>query len=223
MAGEQLHFGQGQSSEEDTPRGGMQLDGLQLHPVQEQNAKLPDNAQSNPSGTGEASPEGSSQESKSQGQASAEGETPTVITHPNGDNGSHHQNSASHRNGEDHSTETTTLYTENGSSTDANSEQRDATQSYADIFSLDFVLGGITLKTYIIIILVILAIILFFIFLIKFTSLGKYFSKKKRNSERRRIQEELDKIMYSHSTFEEKNIYLSYNPPEYSQYDADYV
>lgn len=55
-----------------------------------------------------------------------------------------------------------------------------------------------------------------------FTSLGKYFSKKKRNNKRQRIQEELDKIMYSHSTFEEKKIYLSYNPPEYSQYDAHY-
>ncbi|SBS85672.1 hypothetical protein POVCU2_0032740 [Plasmodium ovale curtisi] len=95
----------------------------------------------------------SSQESKSQGQATAEGETSTVIAHPNEGNVSHHQTSASHRNGEDHSTETTTLYTENGSNTDANSEQRDATQSYADVFSLDYVLGGITLKIHIIIIL----------------------------------------------------------------------
>ncbi|SBS84770.1 PIR Superfamily Protein [Plasmodium ovale curtisi] len=79
----------------------------------------------------------------------------------------------------------------------------------------------IPIKTYIIIILVILAIILFTILLFKYACLRGYFSKKKKKK-RQRIQEELDRIMYSPSIFDEKNMYLPYSRLENSYNDIAY-
>ncbi|SBT36747.1 PIR Superfamily Protein [Plasmodium ovale wallikeri] len=79
----------------------------------------------------------------------------------------------------------------------------------------------IPIKTYIIIILVILAIILFTILLFKYACLRGYFSKKKKKK-RQRIQEELDRIMYSPSIFDEKNMYLPYSRLENSYNDIEY-
>ncbi|SBT33163.1 PIR Superfamily Protein [Plasmodium ovale wallikeri] len=67
------------------------------------------------------------------------------------------------------------------------------------------------IKKYIIIGVVILAVTLLFVLLFKYACLSGYFSKKKKDK-RKRIQEELDRMMYSHSIFEEENIYLSYAP-----------
>ncbi|SBT57688.1 PIR Superfamily Protein [Plasmodium ovale wallikeri] len=76
-------------------------------------------------------------------------------------------------------------------------------------------------KTYLIIILASLGVMLLSILLIKFTSLGRYFRRKK-NEKRQKMREELDRIMYTPSNFEEDNIYLSYSQPEYSSYYAEY-
>ncbi|SBS85669.1 PIR Superfamily Protein [Plasmodium ovale curtisi] len=76
-------------------------------------------------------------------------------------------------------------------------------------------------KTYIIIILASLGVMLLSTLLIKFTPVIRHFSKSKK-TERQKIREELDRIMYSPSNLEEDNIYLSYSQPEYSFYDAEY-
>ncbi|SBS93260.1 PIR Superfamily Protein [Plasmodium ovale curtisi] len=86
---------------------------------------------------------------------------------------------------------------------------------------LHYELGGITIKTYITIGLSILGFILLLTFLIKFTAFGRIFSKKKKKN-RQTIQEELHRIMYSPSSLEEQNIYMSYGNSEYSQYDSQY-
>ncbi|SBT47343.1 PIR Superfamily Protein [Plasmodium ovale wallikeri] len=86
---------------------------------------------------------------------------------------------------------------------------------------LDHDLGGITIKIYIIIGLSILGSILLLILFMKFTTLGRIFSKKKKNN-KQDIQEELNRIMYSPSSLEEQNIYLPYDNSEYSQYDSQY-
>ncbi|SBT56598.1 PIR Superfamily Protein [Plasmodium ovale wallikeri] len=86
---------------------------------------------------------------------------------------------------------------------------------------LDYDLGGIPIKTYITIGISILGFILLLIFLIKFTVLGRFFRKKKKNN-KENIQEELHRIMYSPSSLEEQNVYFSYDNSEYSQYDSQY-
>lgn len=48
-----------------------------------------------------------------------------------------------------------------------------------------------------------------------------YFLKKKKKK-RQRIQQELDRIMYSTSIFDEKNMYLSYSRLQNSYYDILY-
>ncbi|SBS92840.1 PIR Superfamily Protein [Plasmodium ovale curtisi] len=78
-----------------------------------------------------------------------------------------------------------------------------------------------SIKTYLIIILASLGAMLLSILLIKFTSLGAYFRRKK-NEKRQKMREELDRIMYTPSNFEKDNIYLSYSQPKYSFYDAEY-
>ncbi|SBT02717.1 PIR Superfamily Protein [Plasmodium ovale curtisi] len=75
----------------------------------------------------------------------------------------------------------------------------------------------ISIKTYIIIILVVLAIILLSLLLFKYACLRGYFSKK-RKKKRQRIQDELDRIMYSPSIFDEHNMYLPYVRLENSYY-----
>ncbi|SBS82469.1 PIR Superfamily Protein [Plasmodium ovale curtisi] len=65
------------------------------------------------------------------------------------------------------------------------------------------------LKMYIIIGLAILGSLLLLILLFKFTSLGSRFSNKKKKK-RQEIQEELERMMYSPSNFNENNMYLSY-------------
>ncbi|SBT31174.1 PIR Superfamily Protein [Plasmodium ovale wallikeri] len=77
---------------------------------------------------------------------------------------------------------------------------------------------GTSFKTYIIIILVILAVILLSLLLFKYACLRGYFSKKKKKK-RQRIQEELDRIMYSPSIFDDNNIYLAYTRLEDSYWD----
>ncbi|SBT82976.1 PIR protein [Plasmodium ovale] len=79
----------------------------------------------------------------------------------------------------------------------------------------------IPVKTYIIIILVILAIILLSILLFRYACMRGYFIKKKKKK-RQRIQQELDRIMYSTSIFDEKNMYLSYSRLQNSYYDILY-
>ncbi|SBT33182.1 PIR Superfamily Protein [Plasmodium ovale wallikeri] len=81
--------------------------------------------------------------------------------------------------------------------------------------------GGTSIKLYVIIILVILAIILLSILLFKYACLRGHFSKKKKKK-RQRIQEELDRIMYSPSIFNEKNMYLPYTRLENSYNDIAY-
>ncbi|SBS94987.1 PIR Superfamily Protein [Plasmodium ovale curtisi] len=78
-----------------------------------------------------------------------------------------------------------------------------------------------SIKTYLIIILASLGAMLLSVLLIKFTSLGAYFRRKK-NEKRQKMREELDRIMYTPSNFDKDNIYLSYSQPEYSFYDAEY-
>ncbi|SBT73114.1 hypothetical protein, conserved [Plasmodium ovale] len=77
-----------------------------------------------------------------------------------------------------------------------------------------------SIKTYLIIILSSLGAMLLSVLLIKFTSVGAYFRRKK-NEKRQKMREELDRIMYT-SNLEEDNIYLSYSQPEYSSYYAEY-
>ncbi|SBS94031.1 PIR Superfamily Protein [Plasmodium ovale curtisi] len=67
-------------------------------------------------------------------------------------------------------------------------------------------------KTYLTIILASLGVMLLSILFIKFTSLGGYFRRKKKEK-RQKMREELDRIMYTPSNLEEDNIYLSYNQP----------
>ncbi|SBT55431.1 PIR Superfamily Protein [Plasmodium ovale wallikeri] len=76
-------------------------------------------------------------------------------------------------------------------------------------------------KTYLTIILASLGVMLLSVLLIKFTSVGGYFRRKK-NEKRQKMREELDRIMYTPSNLEEDNIYLSYSQPEYSSYYAEY-
>ncbi|SBT52317.1 PIR Superfamily Protein [Plasmodium ovale wallikeri] len=66
-----------------------------------------------------------------------------------------------------------------------------------------------SIKMYIIIGVIIFAVILLFILLFKYAWLRGYFSKKKKKK-RQMIQEELDRLMYSPSIFDEKNMYLPY-------------
>ncbi|SBT73647.1 hypothetical protein, conserved [Plasmodium ovale] len=77
-----------------------------------------------------------------------------------------------------------------------------------------------SIKTYLIIILSSLGAMLLSVLLIKFTSVGAYFRRKK-NEKRQKMREELDRIMYA-SNLEEDNIYLSYSQPEYTSYYAEY-
>ncbi|SBT55216.1 PIR Superfamily Protein [Plasmodium ovale wallikeri] len=79
----------------------------------------------------------------------------------------------------------------------------------------------ISIKTYVIIIVASFAAVMLSAFLVKFTPVRKYFSKN-RKTKRQTIQEELDRIMYSPSNFEEDRIYLSYSYPESSFYDVQY-
>ncbi|SBT73151.1 hypothetical protein, conserved [Plasmodium ovale] len=81
--------------------------------------------------------------------------------------------------------------------------------------------GTNPIKMYIIIILVILAIVLLSILIFKYAYLRGYISKKKKKK-RQRIQDELDRLMYSPSIFDEKNIYLPYTQLENSYYCNEY-
>ncbi|SBT74624.1 hypothetical protein, conserved [Plasmodium ovale] len=76
-------------------------------------------------------------------------------------------------------------------------------------------------KTYIIIVLASVGVMLLSTLLIKFTPVRKYFSKNKK-TEKQKIREELDRIMYSPLNLEEDNIYLPYSQPQYSFYDTEY-
>ncbi|SBT02413.1 PIR Superfamily Protein [Plasmodium ovale curtisi] len=78
-----------------------------------------------------------------------------------------------------------------------------------------------SIKTYVIIIVASFAAVMLSAFLIKFTPVRNYFNKN-RKTKRQTIQEELDRIMYSPSNFEEDRIYLSYSHPESSFYDVQY-
>ncbi|SBS95083.1 PIR Superfamily Protein, partial [Plasmodium ovale curtisi] len=66
-----------------------------------------------------------------------------------------------------------------------------------------------SLKMYITIGLSILGFLLLLIPLFKFSPLGSRFSKKKKKK-RQEIQEELERMIYSPSNFNENNMYLSY-------------
>ncbi|SBS89358.1 PIR protein [Plasmodium ovale] len=77
------------------------------------------------------------------------------------------------------------------------------------------------IKMYIIIGVIIFAVILLFILLFKYACLRGYFSKKKKKK-RQMIQEELDRLMYSPSIFDEKNMYLPYTQLENSYYENEY-
>ncbi|SBT55232.1 PIR Superfamily Protein [Plasmodium ovale wallikeri] len=79
----------------------------------------------------------------------------------------------------------------------------------------------ISIKTYVIIIVASFAAVMLSAFLVKFTPVRNYFNKNKK-TKRQTIQEELDRIMYSPSNFEEDRIYLSYSYPESSFYDVQY-
>ncbi|SBT01384.1 PIR Superfamily Protein [Plasmodium ovale curtisi] len=126
-----------------------------------------------------------------------------------------------HNNHNHNYCETTTLYNAHFLTIGVQTRARDIGTEDGNSSILDYDLGGITIKTYITIGLSILGFILLLIFLIKFTAFGRIFSKKKKNN-RQIIQEELHRIMYSPSSLEEQNIYMSYGNSEYSQYDSQY-
>ncbi|SBT73465.1 PIR protein [Plasmodium ovale] len=78
-----------------------------------------------------------------------------------------------------------------------------------------------SIKMYIIIGVIIFAVILLFILLFKYAWLRGYFSKKKKKK-RQMIQEELDRLMYSPSIFDEKNMYLPYTQLDNLYYENEY-
>ncbi|SBT56594.1 PIR Superfamily Protein [Plasmodium ovale wallikeri] len=126
-----------------------------------------------------------------------------------------------HNNHNHNYCDTTTLYNAHCLTVGVQTGARDMGTEDGNSSILDSELGGITIKTYITTGLSFLGFILLFIFLMRFTVLGRIFSRNKKKN-RQIIQEELRRIMYSPSSLEEQNIYFSYDNSEYSQYDSQY-
>lgn len=84
----------------------------------------------------------------------------------------------------------------------------------------EYLLWGVPPKTYTMSILIILALVSLFWLLLKYTSLGFMFSRKKRKK-RQKVNAELQKILYGQSNIRAQNIYTAYGPLGQSNWPQD--